>query len=143
MTDLRLKATPQILAGWCGPVWVTDTPETFQTVVDDIHVLVAGEWWETTAYRLCLDLSRAECRDRIGRLLRSIFPDSCWEYDIDKFDVLFADEAAEGRLGPWSDDLAEDVCRHLGENRRLPDGTRWASAWALWLVASRVLGGDS
>lgn len=77
---LLVPATQALLEGWCGPVvWLpagatTGIPATWDGRVGVISyrhggVVDAWDWETTTDDALLLDLSRAECRDRVARVL--------------------------------------------------------------------------
>lgn len=71
---LLVQATPDLLEGWCGPVVVRDRTTEHHTVWQN------GGWLDTFTRRwrplgdgnVHLDLSRAECRDRVARVLARV-----------------------------------------------------------------------
>lgn len=162
---LLVPATPALLEGWCGPVLahVYDKPEPCVLIgpsvleLDDgtevmdyaLHV-VDGETFDTAPVDdIALDLSRAECRDRVARVLAppglgAIAPrlvcevahtGGIWLVFLDEEggNVVLDDE--QPARWPWPVDLD----RHPTDDTELPDGSRLVDALALAAVAREVL----
>ena len=86
MSDLLLEAPPALLDGWCGPVVYRAGGRTPGVVVGTCEhkgTRVFRVWWESPAHphgtghpthpsALLLDLSRAECRDRVARVVAAV-----------------------------------------------------------------------
>lgn len=155
---LSVAACPGLLADWCGParddqgreVMCTGAVERVGTenglsaFVMDANTGV--RWWAPLA-TLSLDLSRAECRDRVAR---QTFDDPCpvciavdedgvmlWHGGVP---VAAADEDSARMFAvPHVSALA---ALDPNDDRRLPGGSRWVDARALLLVAQHVGGGQ-
>jgi hypothetical protein len=167
---LLIPATPELLDGWCGPVvvehssgrWLWDGEDECLVDADgELHtpdmygdrdgvVLGVGT---ADVRALMLDLARAECRDRVARVLAdaAVGPGghtsgSEWGCQWGRHgggswllngvgDLRFADE-------PGSDDAIHvPALADLDPNddTRLPDGSRLVDALALAAVAREVL----
>lgn len=149
---LLVPATPALLDGWCGPVWWSHRTIALAGVNDGE---LWGLCWDTGAFRTVpiaevhLDLSRAECRDRVARVLAppglgAIAPRLvCEAAHTGGIWLVFLDEEGGSvMLGddrparwPWPVDLD----RHPTDDTELPDGSRLVDALALAAVAREVL----
>lgn len=160
MSDLLLRATPALLDGWCGPVVWNSFAATHcidglllstDGMADDAH-----GWWGS----IYLDLTRAECRDRVARVVAAqngMTPDAavCWYYssvlggwllhsrrpflrlcDEREQSVAYCAEPDFAAWGRWPALATLDP----HDDTRLPDGSRRVDAMALLLVAREVLG---
>lgn len=166
--DLLLPATPELLDGWCGPVVLRVDEHDAEVVVvtyrPDTNMVgisykrqpyIEGQWAPLDC--ILLDLSRAECRDRVARVLAAVVYDAdlvlttaprffcAWTRDrkwcMDAEVVRHArDGSRSGGCagGEWWKSLA-DLDPH--DDTRLPDGSRLVDALALHAVALEVLHG--
>lgn len=153
---LLLSVTPELLDGWCGPVvfrWDHNGPKRAHMVSWDGDLYDdCGLVEDQEEYRqgLHLDLARAECRDRVARVLFG-----CPDYAVTDDDPGM--DGVSGPRGLWlwadgrvycSDARAAAYFRgqHLPtmpsdwrDDTRLPDGSRLVDALALAAVAREVL----
>ena len=126
MSDLLLKATPSLLDGWCGPV-SRQIPECDFEPGPFAWPSEQTVGWVLHCYSL--DLSRAECRDRVARLLRrNKYGLQLW---LDGHRVMVSAKSATAFYEMHDLDPNDDT--------RLPDGSRLVDAQALLLVAREVL----
>lgn len=161
MTDERLllPATRALVEGWCGPVIVSQNTDdawlSYGEVDQDGDVLVAGShitWYNLDKIRF--DLSRAECRDRVARVVaglalapRAGLVDSCtahtWEW-APAMDQRRWTLSGNGGGRGWEHFGLKSVpalaALDPNDDTRLPDGSRLVDALALALVARHVLG---
>lgn len=131
---LLLPATRALLKGWCGPgvldgrLVLVDGDNDSVVLLDGASVMYNPAHlpavFDEDLGELTLDLSRAECWDRVCRVLQVDFhrgvPRSWW----------FIDPYGRSLAGLDPDD-----------DTRLPDGSRLVDALALAAVARHVLGG--
>lgn len=161
MTDPRLlvPATPALLKGWCGPV-VYDGEQTVTydgLVFRDVYG--NGGWWPVDGVlAVLLDISCAECRDRIVRVLGGALgmPTGIpleFSADEDGWCLIAADlrgPECVGAMAVWDRAGHPAGCCHRPvpeladidplEATRLPDGSHLADALALAAIAREVLG---
>ena len=145
---LPVAACPGILDGWCGPV-VVETQGTGwreAAVVGDYIVLFSGRgqaYVEVAGAaadpHICLDLSRAECRDRVARWLA---PDAGappgWTLYNGVGGTWFGGWASPADAGAWAKrvPIVPALARlDPNDDTRLPDGSRRVDALALRAVA--------
>lgn len=163
---LLIKATPELLEGWCGPVRVPDPAWRSAAVWGPSEDPDCPGCWLTwapflglqqwIADQIRLDLSRAECRDRVVRVLAwecRYVPEGAWWWNIGdgrwslraplgggKGYVTFrspgSPEPSEAR--PEVSALAD---LDPTDNTRLPDGSRLVDALALAAVWREVTRG--
>lgn len=163
---LLIEATPALLSGWAGPVVFTRGGGTPGVVVGTTRLGSTGEWvplvwWlpdddglgeakPSHVSSLSLDLSRAECRDRVARAAAPhVFG------DILASDILLTACMVPGRtIGPLVMGMSittvhegerwrhVEACADLDplDETRLHDGSRRVDALALLHVARTVLG---
>ena len=134
MSDLLLPATAALLDGWCGPVTVYASEET--CVVDGCAWSLGGFWESLDAMGpMTLDLSRAECRDRVARHLTR---------DRDEpvpgpARLVWRGNTNDLHIGGVRVARSTDVPALLDldpeDDTRLPDGSRVVDALALRFVA--------
>lgn len=143
---LLLSATQALLEGWFGPVvvdgaeWMSlggchGDEDGFFRVHDGLVGLTYME-----PERVFLDLSRAECRDRVVRVLGG----TDWVYVASAVGWwLWLDrqpsDRGEGRYYPASGPALAGL--DPNDDTRLPDGSRLVDALALAAVARHILGG--
>lgn len=161
MTNLLLKATPELLAGWCGPGCWGDQPVVILGLAQGEKLgariicprAVAPKPISIKFSTLYLDLSRSEVRDRVARVVASML------YDDGPF-IMAAVVPGTRVLAPYphygmatTTALDGSRWRALEEERfpdldatldpnddtRLPDGSRLVDAQALLAVAREVL----
>jgi len=144
---LLLPAADALLRVWCGPVVLDgyDTVARWSNGESSVLVIESPdlEYWVCLdmigSGRLFLDLSRAECRDRVARALAS--GDSAfWVYDLGKFGAGWELRSGAGTRW-WGRTLPALAGLDPSSDERLPDGSRLVDALALALVAAEVLGG--
>ena len=135
--DLLLKATHELLDGWCGPVmWRGLLVHCKGTVVgDEVWVCDHRGQFLVSLADLHLDLSRAECRDRVARVVRRHEPYGLTWLPGDG-GVHWMVRAVS--RSEWLDAAGLDP----NDDTRLPDGSRLVDAQALLVVAKEVLYGD-
>lgn len=182
---LLVPASAALLDGWCGPVVLLDPHERGSDLVGahlyrDGQVSVFADWtarrtWSTSVSsihgvldRVMLDLSRAECRDRIIRaLIAMLWPGDRLDrvaldggpWASDRFDgwtlgTWNRNWSAHFRAGPPARETADEhspytwLIRLPGlagidclDDTRSPDGSRLADNLALAAVAREVLRG--
>ena len=128
--DLLLKATPELLTGWCGPISLGGVPAAW----DPWSQCIIADVFGSHDMPIRFDMTRAECRDRVARVLAGVlYPD---ETDIERM---------TGGSSPWWLDWAGHIPTLLttldpNDDTRLADGSRRVDAMALLLVAREVLG---
>ena len=160
---LPVAACPGILDGWCGPVWMGGWTVALAGtgIVRGIGDAAWGQCMDTGAYRTApvpdvhLDLSRAECRDRVDRYIIGRISGGdvggCrpeFTADEDGWAMLWCDlcDPARGGMAVW--DRQGYGAGHPGtpnvhaladldpnDDTRLPDGSRRVDALALRAVA--------
>lgn len=161
---LLLSATRALLEGWCGPGGLDGR----LVLVDgdgELVVLLDGAWiFYNAAYlpvvfdedmrpmgELTLDLSRAECRDRVARVVAA----GRWPMQVQSTALRWGTRIPEERAwvlgGAWvytscveePDEVLVPALADLDptDDTRLPDGSRLVDALALAAVARHVLGG--
>jgi hypothetical protein len=132
-TRLLIPATPELLEGWCGPVvvtWLQGWTETAACFEGRIFIC-EGDWpvEDMPDYgAVHLDLSRAEVRDRVARVVGP---------------GVGAMVLATGMLsGAHRHRVIASRAPHLDptDDTRLPDGSRLVDALALAAVAREVTG---
>ncbi len=183
-SDLLLPATAALLDGWSGPVIVDlGTGDRLDAAVLSNGDVLLGRidvFGEAPAYdyidseaalpdgfSLHLDLARAECRDRVARVVHDTAAHrsdsggglSVWYFDgawhITR--PVFRRGQTRGGLSAWDgrSRWRPLVPQHRtlikapglagldpDDDRLLPDGSRWADAAALLAVAKEVLHGE-
>lgn len=139
---LLLPATRALLKEWCGPVVVRglspfydgpavllgpDTREPSERAGDwSVYLEDGCEVASVSPDEIRLDLSRAECRDRVVRVVH---------HTMVRFTPTLPEDYSE-RMLPSLATLDPD------DDTRLPDGSRLVDALSLALVARHVLGVD-
>lgn len=164
---LLLQATPALLDGWCGPVVLPDVEMHGAIVTHGMsyaYVWSDGGICRYEPADLYLDLSRAECRDRVARVvavsagLRHEVRDWAWypvgslgsHYDVTGGPDVPHPAMPEARFhsavtrGWKPGDMVRRVIPALAgidpnDATRLPDGSRLVDALALAIVARTVL----
>ena len=163
MSDLLLKATPALLDGWCGPV-VVEIPhhghagsialgaDLVPLCWDEVGCCDLPDGYSSAAPHY-LALSRAECRDRVARVVFGrVASPRCWRAHRAgrpmgvAFRMTLGDVWYEG--GDWWDGgQGHDPARfcpalaslYPSDDTRLPDGSRLVDAQALLAVAREVM----
>lgn len=161
---LLLKATPELLEGWCGPgkvVWGDGLVEdcVIRTIDGDPHFWTEEvcDWWRASdtdimRFAIHLDLARAECRDRVARVVAARvgaipgerffhYRDGCWRFE--RGFSFCADRSPEQWRIPFTVDLVVVALATLDphDDTRLSDGSRLVDALALHAAATEVLHG--
>ncbi len=156
---LLLLATAALLEGWFGPVVLPDRV---------VHGVIVGHGWDDLVYvwaggsvegyralDLLLNLSRAEVRDRVARVVAGWR----WRVDLDGGSVSWGHQPVEHERHRWTLESNRGVMefrpswarKHEGNipaladldpssDTRLPDGSRLVDALALGAVVRVVLG---
>lgn len=161
---LLVPATRALLDGWCGPVDASGNPAALLWGWDE-SALVAwlglgvGSLRQVPMSTLSLDLSRAECRDRVARvvaekvgLLRMgakpvcTAPDFTTRFDLPHWTMAGPQFGNGGGGSSLTWIPSEGFCDELAylnpnNDTRLSDGSRLMDALALAAVARQVLGG--
>ena len=165
---LLVQATPELLDGWCGPVLLeTQGLGWVPGVVLDGVAAILSEHGECKAVdalddrklaHVHLDLSRAECRDRIDRAIMAALdmpPNMRPEFtaDEDGWSMLVGDlrDPAVGEMAVWDREGRAAGCCKIGapglahvnplDRALLPDGSRRADALARAAIWRAVGGG--
>lgn len=158
MIPLHADALPGLLDGWQGPAHLLDHgPVTVLNMSSKglVNIVYDGEVVPTTTHALSLDLARAECRDRVVRVLASAF-----DLTIGSTAPLWGPNTWGGRVdwmirSPGHDTrfFAPTLPQHADPafwtrvpalaglqpaTDRLPDGSLVVAATALALVATHV-----
>ena len=156
---LLVPATRALVDGWCGPVVVDGraTVTWWDNGASSVWVETTpdgdGYWLIAAIASAALDLSRAECRDRVARVVaglalapRAGLVDSCtahtWEWapamDQRRW-TLSGNGGGRGweHFGLKSVPALADL--DPNDDTRLPDGSRLVDALALAAVARQVL----
>ena len=160
---LLIRATDDLLAGWCGPIVARHVPcvlllGRIENMPD--HVLTSG-WTDSVPIdEICLDLSRAEVRDRVARVVARSQPNYqggalAWAFSgalggwmmEERLPLLHIDDRREQGWafcsGPYFESWGRfDALANVNPNdpTLLPDGSRLVDALALAAVARQVLG---
>lgn len=163
---LLVPATRALLEGWCGPVVTSSMAGAGVSDGSAVLRVDSGErcrvvGWSYDWYPLrnvFLDLSRAECRDRVARvvLVSEGHPSApAWWYRIGASDaawalhpagtcIQFMPSTGGGRRATydgWGCPVPALADLDPNDDTRLPDGSRLVDALALAAVARHVLGG--
>lgn len=147
---LLLQATPALLDGWCGPVEVDGR----ETVVDRGRVLDFADWEPAEDFiaGVWLDLSRAECRDRVARVVAAVLGvplaerGALWMHQGAGIWGLFCGSRSflfkgkpDRRFSPNNPTWVKNLdSLDPEDDTRLPDGSRLVDALALAIVAREV-----
>lgn len=148
---LLVPASTALLDGWCGPVVLHRTRLVSVDVDDDGYALVwpQGQWISCDV--LFLNLSQAEARDRVARVLAARFgvPTAHgvmvrfeWESDDDdqpSANLNIIGLGAEFSSHYWTPCGVRALAGiDPDDDTRLPDGSRLVDALALAAVAREV-----
>lgn len=161
--ELLIPATAALLDGWVGPlVYVGDDgAERWSCVVESwspdrsrvrvVGVILPGMAGVTAGCaisELRLDLSRAECRDRVARVIDGSGPlvteiYTAYPGPISKISIGCTLYISQPYGRGWGEPRCIPALAALdpADDRRLPDGSRWVDAAALTIVAREVLRG--
>lgn len=143
--DLMIPATPELLDGWCGPVRTNSGlagPSRFVFLYRSksrpgeavCACRATGNVRGIPFAALFLDLARAECRDRVARVLRP----SCQNGVELRFDGRSLYVGGHPSTRAWYE--AQGLDRD--DDTRLPDGSRLVDALALAAVWRAREGGS-